>query len=183
MQRLYFLTPDLDTTVNIAHELSELGLTRHQVHVTGRDWQHLAERGVNNATLRQTSDVVHAAGRGLKYGVPLGLVLGIAVYFAFGLYGLGITFGPLGVAALILGMGVFGGLFGVWTSTMIGVSVHDVKVDKYEREIHNGAFLMMVDVANDRESAIYSIIHRHHPEVVIDKVTRGELRHHAGTGA
>lgn len=178
MQRLYFLTPDLDITVNIAHELSELGLSKRQVHVTGRDWQALEAQGVNNATLRQTSDVVHAAWRGLKFGLPLGCVLGVAVY-----YGLGEEFGPLGIATLIAGMGVFGGLFGIWTSTMVGVSVHDVKVDKYEQEIHDGAFLMMVDVPDDREEAIYSIIHRHHPEVVIDKVTRGELKHHGGTGA
>lgn len=178
MHRLYFLTPDLDTTVNIAHELSELGLTKDQVHVTGRDWKALADRGVNNATLRQTSDVVHAVWRGLKYGVPLGGVLGIVVYYV-----LGEEFGPLGIAMLIAGLGVFGGLFGIWTSTMIGVSVHDVKVDKYEREIHDGAFLMMVDVPEAREQAIYSIIHRHHPEVVIDKVTREELKQHGGTGA
>lgn len=178
MQRLYFLSPDLDTTVNIAHELSDLEIPKHQVHVTGRDWQALASRGVNNATLRQTSDVVHAAWRGLKLGVPLGCALGIAVYF-----GLGAEFGPLGITALIAGMAVFGGLFGIWTSTMIGVSVHDVKVDKFEQEIHDGAFLMMVDVPNDQEEVVYSIIHRHHPEVVIDKVTRSELKHHCGTGA
>lgn len=178
MQRLYFLTPDLDTTVNIAHELSELGLSKREVHVTGRDWQHLEERGVNNATLRQTSDVVHAAWRGVKFGVPLGLLLGVVVY-----YGLGEEMGPMGITGIIIGMGVFGGLFGVWTSTMVGVSVHDVKVDKYEDEIEEGAFLMMVDVANQREDEVYSIIHRHHPEVIIDKVTREELKHHSGTGA
>lgn len=178
MQRLYFLTPDLDTTVNIAKELSELGLTKREVHVTGRDWQHLEEQGLNNATLRQTSDVVHAAGRGAKFGVPLGCLLGVVVYFS-----LGEGWGPWGIAAIIAGMGVFGGLFGIWTSTMVGVSVHDVKIDKYEDEIENGAFLMMVDVANQREDEIYSIIHRHHPEVVIDKVTREELKHHSGTGA
>lgn len=177
MQRLYFLTPDLDTTVNIAHELSELGLTRRQVHVTGRDWRHLAEQGINNATLRQTTDVVHAAVRGLAYGAPLGLVLGILVYWIAG-EALGV--GPL---ALSVGLGIGGGLFGAWVSTMIGVSVHDVKVDKYERDLEKGAFLMMVDVTDRREAAIHAIIHRHHPEVTIDKVTAWERRHHYGTGA
>ncbi|GHE20163.1 DUF1269 domain-containing protein [Halomonas urumqiensis] len=178
MQRLYFLTPDLDTTVSIAHELNDLGLSKREVHVTGRDWQHLEERGVNNATLRQTSDVVHAAWRGVKFGVPLGLLLGVVVYYV-----LGEGLGSMGIAGVIIGMGVFGGLFGVWTSTMVGVSVHDVKVDKYEDEIEEGAFLMMVDVANQREDEVYSVIHRHHPEVIIDKVSREELKHHSGTGA
>lgn len=177
MQRLYFLSPDLDTTVNIAHELSDLGLTSKEVHVTGRDWLKLKERGVNSATLLQTSDVGHAAVRGLLFGVPLGCALGVVAYYV-----LGEGFTNMGIAALIVGMGIFGGLFGVWTSTMVGVSVHDVKVDKYEDEIEHGAYLMMVDVPNERESSIYSVIHRHHPEVIIDKVTPEERRHHCGTG-
>lgn len=177
MQRLYFLSPDLDTTVNIAHELSDLGLTSNEVHVTGRNWLKLKERGVNSATLLQTSDVGHAAVRGALFGVPLGCALGVVAYYV-----LGEGFTNMGIVALIVGMGIFGGLFGVWTSTMVGVSVHDVKVDKYEDEIEHGAYLMMVDVPNERESSIYSVIHRHHPEVIIDKVTPEERRHHCGTG-
>ncbi|MCH4565003.1 MULTISPECIES: DUF1269 domain-containing protein [Halomonas] len=177
MSRLYFLTPDLDTTVNIAHELNDLKLKKHEVHVTGRDWKLLEKQGVHNATLRETTDVVNAAMRGLKYGVPLGLVLGIIAYVVLDRAIDGVSF-----ILLILGMAVFGGLFGIWSSTMIGVSVHDVKVDKFEDDIENGAFLMMVDVPADREDEIYTAIHRHHPDVVIDKVTRDELRHHWGAG-
>lgn len=177
MQRLYFLSPDLETTVNIADELDELRLTRDEVHVTGKDMTHLTERGVNNATLRQTSDVVNATGRGLKFGIPLGCLLGVVVHwFLSGQYG-GLEFW-----AHVLGMGLFGGLFGVWTSTMIGVSVHDAKVDKYEKELEDGAFLMMVDVPEDREREIYEVVHRHHPEVIIDKVTPEERLHHQGVG-
>ncbi|GEK48674.1 hypothetical protein HPA02_29570 [Bisbaumannia pacifica] len=175
MQRLYFLTPDLDTTVNIAHELSDLALTEDEVHVLGKEWEPLRERGVHNATLRQTSDVVNAGVRGLKYGVVLGALLGWAVHLGLGDQGFG-----LGWTVLV--MTVFGALFGIWTSTMIGVSVHDVKIDKFETELEAGAYLMLVDVPEDREREIYSAIHRHHPEVVIDKVTRDERQHHLGVG-
>lgn len=177
MTRLYFLTPDLQTTVNITRELGELRLTRQQVHVTGRDWKHLEEQGVHNATLRETSDVVNAASRGLKFGIPIGVVLGLVAYYV-----LENAIGGLNWLMMVAGMAVFGGLFGVWASTMIGVSVHDVKVDKYEDELEKGAFLMMVDVPDDREEEIYEAIHRHHPEVVIDKVTPEEIKHHLGTG-
>lgn len=177
MQRLYFLTPDLATTVNVAHELTDLGLTDKEVHVTGRDWLKLKEHGIHCATLLQTSDVAHAAVRGLLFGIPLGCLLGVVVY-----YFLGDGFTNAGIATAIIGMGIFGGLFGIWTSTMVGVSVHDVKVDKYEDEIEHGSYLMMVDVPNERESMIYSAIHRHHPEVIIDKVTAEERKHHCGTG-
>ncbi|SEK26788.1 DUF1269 domain-containing protein [Halomonas daqiaonensis] len=177
MSRLYFLTPDLDTTVNIARELDELGLSKDQVHVTGENWRQLEKRGVHNATLRETSDVVNAAKRGLIYGLPLGLVLGVVTYYA-----LENMIGDMSFLMIAIGMTVFGGLFGIWSSTMIGVSVPDVKIEKYKDDLGEGAFLMMVDVPNNRESEINSVIHRHHPEVVIDKVTQEEKKHHAGVG-
>lgn len=177
MSRLYFLTPDLDTTVNIARELEELDLGKDHVHVTGKNWRQLEKRGVHNATLRETTDVVNAAKRGLIYGLPLGLILGIVTYYV-----LENMIGDVSFVMIAIGMTVFGGIFGIWSSTMIGVSVHDVKIDKYEDDLEEGAFLMMVDVPADRETEINSAIHRHHPEVVIDKVTQDEKKHHVGVG-
>lgn len=177
MSRLYFLSPDLDTTVRIADELGTLGLSGERVHVAGRDWQALAAQGIKAASLRQTSDAVHAAVRGVLFGAPLGMVLGLIVY-----YGLADDVAGLGLTPLIVGMAIGGGVFGVWVSTMVGVSVHDAKIDKFEREIEDGAFLMMVDVTDEREDKVRSIIHRHHPGVTIDKVTSWERQHHLGAG-
>ncbi|RTR06334.1 DUF1269 domain-containing protein [Halomonas nitroreducens] len=177
MSRLYFLTPDLDTTVRINDELGALGLSGERVHVAGRDWQALAAQGIQTASLRQTSDAVHAAVRGVLYGAPLGMVLGLLVYF-----GLADDIPALGLTSLMVGMAIGGGVFGIWVSTMVGVSVHDAKIDKYAREIEGGAFLMMVDVSDEREGKVRAIIHRHHPGVTIDKVTTRERQQHLGAG-
>lgn len=177
MQRLYFLSPGLEPTVRIAHELEELGLTKNDVHVMGRSWKALEERGVNSATLLQTSDVANAATRGLKLGVPLGLVLGVIVYFVLDFSGVWSFLGSL------VGMGVFGGLFGLWTSSMIGVSVRDVKIDKYRRQLdYEDAYLIMVDVPQVRERDIEEAIRRHHPEVKIERLGRTE-KERFGAGA
>jgi hypothetical protein len=171
MSRLYFLAPDLETTVNITHELYDLNLTKEEVHVAGAAWEQLKAQGVSVATLRQTSDVGNAAKRGLLLGLPLGFLLGLATY-----YFLDQALGDISFLLVTLGMTIFGGLFGIWSSTLIGVGVRDVKLDKYDDEIENGAFLMMVDVPEGRENEIDSVIHRHHPEVVIEKATRKEKR-------
>lgn len=177
MSRLYFLTPDLDITVSIARELDSLGLRKDQVHVTANDWKRLEKAGLNGATLRETSDMVNAAKRGLIYGLPLGLILGIAASVA-----LENMIGNVNSVMITIGLTVFGALFGIWSSTMIGVSVPDVKVEKYKDDLERGALLMMVDVPDDQEDDIDAVIHRHHPEVVIDKVTPEEKQHHAGQG-
>lgn len=108
MQRLYFLVPDSRTTVNIAHELTELGLSRNEVHVMAKDHDLLSKEGLNQARLIQTSDVFNAGKRGLMAGIPLGLVLGLIIVF--------VLESPAtleGKSVLVIAMGVFGGLFGL----------------------------------------------------------------------
>ncbi|WP_043526395.1 magnesium transporter [Litchfieldella xinjiangensis] len=166
MQRLYFISPNQDITVKIAQELEALGLTKDEVHVLGRDWKGLEQRGVNSATLINTSDVANAAVRGLKFGVPLGVVIGIVAFFVLGFDSV------LSFLGLVVGLAIFGGLFGIWTSTMIGVSVRDVKINKYKRAIDKeDAYLMLVDVPENQEHEIDAAIRRHHPEVAIEKAS------------
>lgn len=177
MQRLYFLVPDARTMVDIAHELTELGLRRNEVHVMGKDWRLLKEEGLNKANLIQTTDVFNAGKRGVVVGLPLGLILGIVIANVLEIPA---TFE--GKSLLIIVAGVFGALFGLWASTLVGVSVQDVKVEKFKDDLDNGAYLMMVDPPDEREEAITSIIHRHHPEVTIERVTAKERQHAEGEG-
>ncbi|MWJ27861.1 DUF1269 domain-containing protein [Halomonas sediminis] len=173
MQRLYFLIPDKETTSNIANELNAMGLTKDHLHVLGKDWRPLEKEGVPTATLIQTTDVANASKRGLVIGGAIGAVLGLVIHYI--LEGTNLVW-------MLVGMTIFGALFGVWTSTMLGVSVHDVKISEFEKPIKGGAMLMMADVPDDREGDYRAVIRRHHPEVVIDKVTSREKKAHLGQG-
>lgn len=173
MQRLYFLIPDRETTTDIVNELNEMGLTKDHLHVMGKDWQPLEKEGVPVATLIQTSDVVNASKRGAVVGALLGLVLGLVAHYVLV---------DTNIVWMALGMTLFGALFGVWASTMVGVSVKDIKVDKYDKAIKRGAMLLIIDVPDEREDAYRNAIKRHHPEVVIEKVSAQERKQHAGEG-
>ncbi|TDX30487.1 hypothetical protein DFO67_105277 [Modicisalibacter xianhensis] len=176
MQRLYFLTPDTQTTANITEELNDLGLTQDHIHVASgnpRAWQ---ETGLKKATLLQTTDTADAARRGVMIGTPLGLVVGLIAAWILAVPG------PMGMAGVIVGMGIFGGLFGLWSSTLIGVSVPDAKIKKFRGDIRRGAVLMMVDIPERQEDEVVSLIHRHHPQVDIEKITRKERQHAEGRG-
>lgn len=176
MQRLYFLTPDSRITCDIANELSDLGLQQDHIHVAARNHGQLKAMGLKKATLMQTTDTANAARRGVMIGIPLGLVIGGIAAMVLSLPS------QTGNLALVVGMGVFGGLFGLWASTLIGVSVPDAKVKKYQSDIQRGAMLMMVDVADDQEGRVADIIRRHHPDVNVERVTREEQRHAEGQG-
>ncbi|MCG7599165.1 DUF1269 domain-containing protein [Halomonas sp. McH1-25] len=176
MQRLYFLTPDTQTAANITEELGGLGLDRSHIHVASGNSQAWQETGVKKATFVQTTDTVDAAKRGTMIGAPLGLLLGLVTALILAIPS------PAGMAGVIVGMGIFGGLFGLWASTLIGVSVPDAKVKKFHGDIRRGAVLMMVDIPESQEDEVVSLIHRHHPQVDIEKITREERQHAEGQG-
>lgn len=178
MLRLYFLVPDAARTVQITNELASLGLEKDEVHVLAKDQATLEEKGLNRATLLQTTDVVHATKRGVYLGIPLGVLLGVIAAYL-----LPVAWGWTGIVALLIGAGLFGGFFGAWASSMVGVSVLDVKVAKFQSDIDRGAYLMMVDVPEKREREIADAVKSHHPEVVIDKVTAADKDRTGGTGA
>ncbi|QOR39020.1 DUF1269 domain-containing protein [Billgrantia diversa] len=173
MQRLYFLIPDKETTTDIVNELNMMGLAKDNLHVVGKDWKPLEKEGVPIATLVQTSDVVNASKRGAIVGAVLGLVLGVIAHYVLI---------DTNIVWMALGMAVFGALFGVWAGTMVGVSVKDIKVDKYDKAIKRGAMLLIIDIPDEREEAYREVIKRHHPEVVIDKVKPQERKQHVGEG-
>ncbi|MCE8015001.1 DUF1269 domain-containing protein [Halomonas sp. MCCC 1A17488] len=173
MQRLYFLIPDRETTTDIVNELNAMGLTKDHLHVLGKDWQPLEKEGVPVATLIQTSDVVNAAKRGAIVGALIGLVLGFIAHYVLI---------DTNIVWMALGMTLFGALFGVWASTMVGVSVKDIKVGKYDKAIKRGAMLLIIDVPDEQEDAYRKAIKRHHPEVVIEKVSAQERKQHVGEG-
>ncbi len=177
MQRLYFLTPNAVSTVSIAHELNDLGIRKEHIRIVCKNQVLLDKLDLNKADVRQTSDLVQASKRGLMYGAPIGFVAGIVASIFLPVDQ------PFSIAATVLALTVFGALFGVWSSTLIGVSVQDVKVKKYQDDINKGSLLMLVDLPPEREHQVTALIKQHHPEASIEKVTISEQRRGEGVGA
>ena len=177
MQRLYFLTPNALSTIAIADELSSVGVQRDAVSIVCKNQEILDKLDLHQATILQTSDVTNAAKRGVLFGA----VTGALASFAF------IFFLPISefinAALTMAGLALFGAAFGAWASTLIGVSVPDVKVKKYEDDIRLGSMLMLVDVPDEKEPDIVPLIRRHHPEAKIEKVTVEEQHRPEGIGS
>ena len=112
-----------------------------QMHFLGPRNMPMGE--LHEASFLQKSDVRHALFLGSGLGIVGGMVLGLYLKLTpIGSY----TFD---VGTLIL-CTIGGGLFGVWASTLIGVSTPNTQLKPFEKDIEDGKILMMVDVPVSR---------------------------------
>src|SRR5690606_20728313 len=126
MQRLYFLTPNAVSTVSIAHELNALGIRKEHIRIVCNNQVLLDKLDLNKADVRQTSDLVQASKRGLIHRAIIGLIAGIVASVFLPVDQ------PLSIAATVLALTLFGVLNESWSSTLLVVSIQDLKVQKYQ---------------------------------------------------
>lgn len=160
MLRIYFLSPNLFITDAIVAELQKDLIRKDNMHVVGIDNLEIEKHKLPKATLKQISDFVPAIKKGALNGAVVGILAGaLIMYLAIE----NVEIGFLGV----LGFGLLGLFLGAWGSSMIGISVPNDVVVKFEDAISNGEYLLIVDVPKKSIKFLPRIIKKHHPDVVI----------------
>ena len=159
MRRLYFLAPDTPTAKAIVDDLLRARITWRHIHVLANHSVTLEE--LPQATLLQSSDVVHALERGVAFGGATGALLGL-VALAFPPAELAIAGGAV-VMMTLAGAG-----FGAWTATMIGVNEPNTQLERFRDAIRAGQLLIMADVPGSREHEIEQMISQHVPRADLE---------------
>lgn len=157
MRRLYFLSPHLNSAKQIVNDLLLARVDSSHMHIISKDESQLIKANLPGASLLEKTDVVPAFERGLVVGFATGLIAGL----------IGASFSPLGLefdGATILGITLAGAVFGAWASGMIGISLHNSQLKRFESAIEEGQFLLIVDVPKNRIAEITQLVKRHHPE-------------------
>lgn len=157
MRRLYFLSPHVNSAKQIVNDLLLARVDTGHIHIIGKDESRLSEANLPGASLLEKTDLVPAFERGIVIGFATGLVAGL----------IGSSFSPLGLdfdGATILGITLSGAVFGAWVSGMIGVSLHNSKLKRFEPAIEDGQLLLIIDVPKGRVAEISELVKRHHPE-------------------
>jgi hypothetical protein len=131
---------------------------RH-IHLVAKEGTPLTE--LPEATLLQKSDFVPAVERGIALGGSAGLLVGL-VAVAFPPAGFVLGGGAL-LASALVGAGIGG-----WMSGMIGVSVPNSRLKRFEEAVESGKLLMLVDVPKQRVEEIGALIRKHYPQVQIE---------------
>lgn len=157
-RRLYFLVPDLTTAETIVDELLLARIEERHMHVVAREGTLLGD--LPEADLRQKSDLIESAERGLAVGGVTGVLAGLTA----------VTFPPAGVVVgggLVAATTLAGAGFGAWAASMIGIRLPNREIRVYEEAIDAGQLLLMVDVPAADEQRIAALVRSHHPEVSI----------------
>jgi hypothetical protein len=156
-RRLYFLLPDVESGRRTADDLLLARVEDRHMHFLARRGTDLAER--HEAGYLIKTDCVHGAGVGLGLGALCGAALGALIVF----YPIeGTQPHPLAFFVAVL----VGALLGAWVASMVGASVPNSKLSRFQREIENGKVLLMVDVHPDAVAEIREAVTARHPEAV-----------------
>ncbi len=159
MRRIYFLSPDLETTHKIVDELRVESIEDRHIHILAKRDTPLDD--LPEASEFQKTDFVPAMERGAALGGATGLLAGlVGLRFA----GFAIAGGP------VLGVLLYGATIGTIMSGLAGLEVGNSRVKQYSEAIENGAFLVMIDILNECIDTISQLIVKHHPSAKFEGI-------------
>ena len=154
-RRIYWLLPDLASARRTMNDLLLARISESHIHFVAREDADMS--GLHEANILQTSDVIRAAQLGLVIGGAVGVAAGV-VAAMFPIVG---DSPQWGVAAVLA---VLGGVFGAWSSSMIGSSTPSSRLKRFQAAIEQGQILLMVDVPRSRIEEIEAVLEAAHPE-------------------
>jgi hypothetical protein len=155
-RRIYWLLPDLASARATMDDLLAARVDLRQMHFLARDDCDLS--GLHAANVLQTSDVVRSAETGLVVGAAVGGMLGAVAAVSFPAEG-GTPQWNL-IPMLVLA----GAVFDAWTSSMIGISAPNKRLQRFALQIEQGRILLMLDVPLGRVKEIEARLQALHPE-------------------
>jgi len=155
-KRLYFLLPNLEEAKATVDELLLSRIDENHIHVMAKQGIDLGD--LPEASIFQTSDIVHGVETGLVIGGLSGLVGSIIAITA-------LQVGSV-MGFVVLGCTVFGAGFGVWMSGMIGSSTKNSRLKDFEQSMEDGKILLMVDVPMDKVEDITHKMQAHKKTII-----------------
>ena len=153
-RRLYFLLPDVNSTISTVNELLLARINSDHMHVMAKPGTPL--ESLPEATILQKSDMIYGFERGLLIGGLTGMIAGIIASFSPGLV--------FSVGGIILTCAFAGAIVGAWASGIVGSDIINSRIKPYEHAIENGEILLMVDVDRKQVKTVTEMIRKHHPE-------------------
>lgn len=154
-RRLYFLLPTVTSARQTVEDLLLARVEDRHMRVLARRGTHLGE--LHEANALQKSDLVHGAGIGLVIGGIGGLAVGL---FAVLAPPEGIELRLVTVLFTTLAMAVLG----AWIASLVGASVPNSRLRRFEPAMDAGKVLLMVDVRPSRIAEVRDLVRRRHPE-------------------
>ena len=159
MRRIYFLTPDIETTHAIVAELRSEGIKDRHIHILAKRDTPLED--MPEASVLQKTDFIPALERGVVLGGTTGLLAGLA----------GLAYSGFVIAGgAVLGVIMAGATIGSLMGGLAGMNSGNSKLKKFENAIENGELLVLLDIPMDRIGEITQKIIKHHPNAEFEGI-------------
>ena len=155
-KRLYFLLPDLEETTKTVDELLLARIDDQHIHVMAKQGTHLGN--LPEASIFQTSDIVHGVESGMIIGGLTGLLGSVIAIYAMQVSSI--------TGLVVLGCTIFGAVLGLWTAGMIGSSTKNSRLKEFEQSMEDGKILLMVDVPMNKVADITRKMQAHKTTVM-----------------
>jgi hypothetical protein len=157
MKRLFILVPDLKEASDIVHELENSGFKQRHLHVCGHIPEEVSDAHLHPASVFQMTHL----GSTLKLGPLVGLGFFVFIVALFMI----VFPSTMHIPALgYLSMFAMGIIIGMWAMGLVGLGVKDPIVEKYEKYVQEGHFILMIDAPDEKEKEISESILSHHPD-------------------
>jgi hypothetical protein len=154
-RRLYWMLPNVESARRCANDLLLMRIEDRHMHFLARRGTDLGE--LHECSWLQKSDVRHGALVGGVVGGLLGGLVAVALnYYPMGDW----TINHAGVLILI-GFGIG---FGIWAATLVGLSVPNSRLKRFEADIDRGGVLLMLDVPFHLVDEVHELLQEKHPE-------------------
>jgi len=153
-RRLYFLLPDVSSTLKTVDELLLARVNSDHMHVMAKSGTPLGN--LPEATILQKSDLIYGLERGLLIGGMTGIAAGVLASLSPDLV--------FSVGGIVLTCAFAGAIVGSWASGMVGSDIINSRIKPFEAAMDKGDILLMVDVDRRQVNEITEMIKRLHPE-------------------
>ncbi|MBC7755922.1 MAG: hypothetical protein H7Z20_04605 [Bdellovibrio sp.] len=156
-EQLKFLLPDVQT----ANQASEALLL---ARIDDKNISFLAKPGTNLGKLHpastlESTNMINGGERGLATGAAVGLIAGLISYFFFPSFSQSLHVNEWVLIGALMALGAALSAIG---SAVFGVNLLNDDLAKYQKNIENGAILMIVSAPFQRSTEISKIVSKLH---------------------
>lgn len=163
MKCIYYLSPTLKSTEQIADNLREIGVDDWFLHVHSKDESGVVRKRLHSSNYLETLDFIRKG----FIGAGIGFVASLAAAALAGAvqpFGVPITW--LGYLAIIVVITCFG----AWVGGLTGVANENRKIAHFNQDIEQGKYLILIYGKDHQLPVIKDMMIAKHPEAQLAAV-------------
>lgn len=163
MKCMYYLSPSLTSTHEIADDMKSIGVNDWFLHIHSKDDSGVKKERLHSSNYLETLDVIRDGLIGAALGFLGAIVLAAltAIVQPFG--GITTWFGYLAIMFLVT-------CFGAWVGGLVGVSSENKKIAHFDDDVDAGKYLILIYAKKDQEDGIREMMQHKHPEATLAAV-------------